>query len=454
MALSVRARLTLWYAIVVIVILAVSSAAMLTLQTRLALRRLDAELERLSATVLTILGNEIDERHEMVAAAADAIAEAGIEGRTVVILDNSGRVLATSEKGPSPGLLVSPSPPGLTSPVDNVRMIAVRAAHAGLAYEIRIAASLDVLAEERRTLLEILVAGMSLALLAAGIGGWIIGRQALRPLVAMAHEAGAMATVSSQARLTLPASDDELEALGRAFNGLLERLDQALSAQRQFMADASHELRTPVSVTRTAAQVTLGRTHRSEDEYRESLTIVAEQAKRLTRMVDDMFLLARADADARPIERSALYLNELVAECVRAVRVLAEPKGVHVTALAEHDVPFMGDENLLRQMLMNLIENAVTHTPAGGNVVVELNATETSVALTVTDSGPGVPAADRDRIFQRFVRLAPLSAPTGAGLGLPIARWVAEGHGGTLILQPVPAGSRFLVTLPLHTPPA
>src|SRR6185436_1266441 len=148
MALSVRARLTLWYAIVVIVILAVSSAAMLTLQTRLALRRLDAELERLSATVLTILGNEIDERHEMVAAAADAIAEAGIEGRTVIILDSSGRVLATSEKGPSPALLVSPGAPGLTSPVDNVRMIAVNGAQAGLAYEIRIAASLDVMADE------------------------------------------------------------------------------------------------------------------------------------------------------------------------------------------------------------------------------------------------------------------------------------------------------------------
>jgi signal transduction histidine kinase len=219
------------------------------------------------------------------------------------------------------------------------------------------------------------------------------------------------------------------------------------------MADASHELRTPVSVTRTAAQVTLGRQHRSEDEYRESLTIVAEQAKRLTRMVDDMFLLARADADARPVERSALYLNELVSECSRAVRVLAEPKGVCVTALAERDVPFMGDESLLRQMLMNLIENAVTHTPTGGTIVVELHATNTEVEVSVTDSGSGVPVADRDRIFERFVRLAPSSAQTGAGLGLPIARWIAEGHGGRLVLEPVAVGSRFVVTLPIAGQP-
>jgi signal transduction histidine kinase len=225
-----------------------------------------------------------------------------------------------------------------------------------------------------------------------------------------------------------------------------------MSAQRQFMADASHELRTPVSVTRTAAQVMLGREQRSEQEYRESLAIVAEQAARLTRMVDDMFLLARAEAQGRPLEATPIYLDELVGECTRAVRVLADARGVEVRTNGAREVGIVGDENLLRQLVINLLENAVSHTPPGGKVSVELETHNGDVAIAVTDSGPGVPHEDRDRIFERFVRLARSGAHTGAGLGLPIARWIAEQHGGRLTLESsAPDGARFVVSLP-NTP--
>ncbi len=273
-------------------------------------------------------------------------------------------------------------------------MVAVAGAHAGLTYTIRIAAPLTALASERSALMETLAIGLSMALLLAGVGGWIIGRQALRPLVAMAQETSAMTTLTPDERVTVPRARDELAQLGQAFNGLLDRLDAAMSTQRQFMADASHELRTPVSVTRTAAQVTLGREHRTEQEYRESLTIVAEQAERLTRMVDDMFLLARADAHARPIDATAIYLGELVDECTRAVRVLAEERGVDVRALGEQDVPFVGDENLLRQLLVNLLENGVAHTPPGGRVTAKLR----------TDRGFGGNRRHRFRSWCRWRR--------------------------------------------------
>jgi signal transduction histidine kinase len=195
-----------------------------------------------------------------------------------------------------------------------------------------------------------------------------------------------------------------------------------MSAQRQFMADASHELRTPVSVARTAAQVMLDREGRSEQEYRESLTIVAEQTGRLKRMVDDMFLLARAEASTRPIEPSELYLDELIDECTRAVRVLADARGVEVRTDTEGEVPWVGDENLLRQLILNLLENALAHTPKGGCVTVGLTADTDAAQISVTDSGPGVPREDRERVFERFVRLADRATHTGAGLGLPIAR--------------------------------
>jgi heavy metal sensor kinase len=455
MTLSIRNRLTLWYAGIVIVVLTAASAAMVGAQTRLGLRRLDDELDRLAGAVLTVLANEIDERQDLAKAAEDATGEIRIRGRTVVILSSDGTVLASNNNGdgPDPAMLSSRRTPSRFTTVHtsagDVRMISASGTHGSDSYTIRLAAPLTALSNERSALMEAVGIGLGLALLLAGVGGWIIGRQALRPLVAMARETSAMTTVTPTARVTLPKARDELEQLGRAFNGLLDRLDAAMSAQRQFMADASHELRTPVSVTRTTAQVTLGQDRRTEQEYRESLTIVAEQAARLTRMVNDMFLLARADAHARPLQATAIYLDELVEECVRAVRVLAEARGVELRVLSERDVPFSGDENLLHQLLVNLLENGVAHTPPGGNVTVQLRTTGDSVEIAVTDSGSGVNHADRERIFERFVRLAPTATNTGAGLGLPIARWIAERHGGRLTLESVaPDGARFLIYLP------
>jgi two-component system OmpR family sensor kinase len=455
MTLSIRTRLTLWYAAIVIVVLTAAGAAMVGTQTQLGLRRLDDELDRLSGAMLTVLANEIDERHDLALAAGDATEEIDIKGRTVVILSADGKLLASNNNKEGPDAAFVASVPAasrfvtVATSAGDLRIITVSGSHEGQTYTIRVAAQLSALARERSALLETLAVGLWLALLLAGVGGWIIGRQALRPLVAMAQETSAMTTLTPDERVTVPAARDELAQLGQAFNGLLDRLDAAMSAQRQFMADASHELRTPVSVTRTAAQVTLGREHRTEQEYRESLTIVTEQAERLTRMVDDMFLLARADAHARPLDATAIYLGELLNECTRAVRVLADERGVDVRALGEPDVPFVGDENLLRQLLINLLENGVAHTPPGGTVTAELRTADDSVEIAVTDSGPGVDRADRDRIFERFVRLAPSAAQTGAGLGLPIARWIAERHGGRLTLESsAPAGARFVVWLP------
>ena len=453
MTLSIRARLTFWYAAIVLVVLTAAGVAMIGAQTRLGLRRLDDELERLVGAVLTVVANEIDERHDLALAAKDATDEIRITSRTLVIMTTTGEALAGNGDAGEIAFLASQRLPSristLTTSAGDVRVISATGSHEGHSYEVRIAGSLAGLAAERRGLLEALGAGLPLALVLAAVGGWLIGRQALQPLVAMARETQAMTALTPDSRVTVSPSHDELQQLGQAFNGLLDRLDAALSAQRQFMADASHELRTPVSVTRTAAQVMLGREGRTEQEYRESLAIVAEQADRLTRMVDDMFLLARAEARARPIRKTAIYLDELVDECVRAVRVLAEARTVDVQVLGERELPFIGDEDLLRHLLVNVLENAVSHTPAGGHVTVELADTGGFAQIVVTDSGPGVPFEDRERVFERFVRLAPSGSHTGAGLGLPIARWIAEQHRGNLTLESsAPAGARFVVRLP------
>jgi signal transduction histidine kinase len=292
--------------------------------------------------------------------------------------------------------------------------------------------------------------GIPIAALAAMIAGWLIGRWALQPLMAMAADAAAIDHRSLENRLPVTPQRDELGRLGAAFNALLDRLVVVLRAQRRFMADASHELRTPVSVARTAAQVTLSTTTRTEAEYRDSLEVIATQMRRLTRVVDDMFMLALADLDARPLEARDLYLDEIVGDCVRAATVLASARNVRIDYGHVGEIAARGDEALLRQLVMNLLDNAVRHTPSAGTVTVSLQRHDGRAELAVEDSGPGVPAAEQGRVFERFVRLAPSGAGGGAGLGLAIARWVAEQHGGRLSLGGEgDASSRFVLTLPV-----
>jgi signal transduction histidine kinase len=213
------------------------------------------------------------------------------------------------------------------------------------------------------------------------------------------------------------------------------------------MADASHELRTPVSVVHTTAQVTLARESRSEGDYRESLTIVEEQSARLARLVDAMFLLSRAEAQGIPLVREPLYLDELIAECARALRVFANERGVEVETRGDVEATFFGDNTLLRQMVGNLLDNAIRHATPGGKVAATLTRTPAAVTILVTDDGEGIPSHEQARIFERFVRLDTRSR--GAGLGLPIAKWIAEAHGGRLVLESSHAGgSCFSVTLP------
>jgi signal transduction histidine kinase len=250
--------------------------------------------------------------------------------------------------------------------------------------------------------------------------------------------------------LGVPPRDDELGQLALAFNGLVARLRAALQTQRQFMADASHELRTPVSVVRTAAEVTLSRDHRDEAEYREALTMAGAQARRLGTLVEDMLVLARADAGGYPLRPVDLYLNDVVDECRRAVDLLAAARGITVTLTGTPDVPVRGDEELLHRLIVNLLQNAVQHSPQGGAVSIDVSPNGSRVHVRVTDTGGGIPEADRDRIFDRFVQLDPSRRADGTGLGLTIAKWIAEAHDGSLSLESSGSGgSTFCVVLPM-----
>jgi signal transduction histidine kinase len=216
------------------------------------------------------------------------------------------------------------------------------------------------------------------------------------------------------------------------------------------MADASHELRTPISVVRTTASVILNKSSREEEEYRRAMAVVESQARRLTRIVDDMLRLARADAGHVLLQSRLFHLDEMLLDTVQAAVVLASQKEVAIEVSELSEGPFQGDEDLLRQMVMNLLDNAVKYTPPHGKIEVSLSSQNGSYAIRVSDTGCGIPEAAQALIFERFYRVEQgRSQAAGAGLGLAIARWIAELHSGSLELErSTPQGSVFRALLP------
>jgi heavy metal sensor kinase len=455
-ALTIRARLTLWYSLVVLATLLATAIVLSVLHQRLGLSRIDAELDGNVVTVSNWVDHEFEEGLDPRSHMAPALVELELPGVGVSIVGADGRALGTGATGvgtPSSAALAAATeqPATVATPSGAVRIRS--GAHTFGQYTLRLVVwtSLDAFSGERATLHRTLWLAMPAALLFAAAGGWLIGWRALAPLSTMARDVNAIDDRRLDSRLVVPSTGDELSALAGAFNGLLERLNVAFQGQRRFMADASHQLRTPLSIARVAAQVTLAQPERTTAEYRESLGTVAQQTERMTRMVDDMFELALADLDARPLQLEEVYLDEIVHECVGSARVLAHERNVTVTERTPTDVQLRADASLLRQMILNLVENAVRHTPCGGSVNVAMGVADGAVRIDVSDTGPGIPEADRERVFERFVRLTPAGSTGGGGLGLPIARWVAQLHGGTLGLESTgQGGSCFVARLPLR----
>ena len=305
--------------------------------------------------------------------------------------------------------------------------------------------------EELESLRAVLAYVVPIALLLAGAGGWFLARQSLAPVAAMVERARKIGVEDLSARLPVANPRDELGRLAATFNDLLTRLEASLVQQRQFMADASHELRTPVTTSRTAAAVALQQPHRNEAEYRETLAIIEQQTARLSRIVEDMFTLARADAGSYPVRRTLMYLDEVADDAVRAARVLADTKQVSIELATLQSASFTGDEELVRRLIGNLLDNAVRHTPPHRVVQVNLTRESGRYVLSVTDAGEGVAPGIQAHIFERFFRgdAARTSSDGGAGLGLALARWVARAHGGDLTLvSSSPRGTTFSAVLP------
>ncbi|MEK6303525.1 MAG: ATP-binding protein [Acidobacteriota bacterium] len=458
---SVRARLTLWYVLVFGLLLLGFSIPTYVLLSRSLYDRVDQSLSNAAQATASEFLSEIKEFNgDAGLGAAETLNELRLPNvYTAICADD--RILASNlPEAQEPSLrqvTASERSNDQTSfrtmegfGEEGARMVVLPLEAGGKRYFVAVAEPLLGLVEQVALIRRIFYVGFPATLLVAAIGGFLLARKSLAPVLEMSEQAQRIGATNLQERLTVSNPRDELGRLAGVFNELLSRLDRSFGNMREFMADASHELRTPLSIIRGEADVALSQ-QRDPAEYNETLTIIQDEARRLTLIVDDMLSLARADAGQRPLNVQDFYLNDLVEEACRAMQVLALRKGVALTPMLTEDVSFRGDEDLLRRLMINLLDNALKFTPSGGSVSAQLVCEPSMVKIIVLDTGAGIPAEAVPHVFERFYRIdkSRSRADGGSGLGLAIARWVAEAHKGSIDLVSSPGhGSKFTVSLP------
>lgn len=461
---SVRARLTLFWVAVLAAALVTVGGLIYVLLARALYTRIDDNLRAVMQIATTSLSNDLAEGQDYADAARSTAAELSSRQQMLAIYDTRGQLLAEGGRDDDLEIVL---PDVVTIPANEATLLTVVEAEddddrhrlairrvsippADTPYLVVVGSSLEPTDEELESLREVIAYLIPIALLLAGAGGWFLARQSLAPVAAMAARARRIGVDDVGARLPVANPRDELGRLAETFNDLLNRLEASLTQQRQFMADASHELRTPVTTSRTAAAVALQQPHRTEGEYRETLAIIEQQTTRLSRIVEDMFTLARADAGSYPIRRTLMYLDEVADEAVRAARVLADTMQVSIELSTIPSASFAGDEELVRRLIGNLLDNAIRHAPRGSIVQVTLTEESGRFLISVADAGEGIPPEIQPHIFERFFRGdAARTSDGGAGLGLALARWIARAHGGDVTLvRSSPEGATFAAHLP------
>ncbi len=453
---SVRVRLALWYVGVMVVVLAVYIAAVFELVRTNASGVLDEQLRV-----------DFDWASDMLAQRPDG---------TIAPYDETG-------EGDSPwlqvwslnGHLLYDTPEARRNPVPASDQLAVKADEqivtvpgvsppyrilsgpsriGGQPVVVQVARSELTITQSMKQLLFVLLLGLPFGVAAAGLGGYSLARRALAPVDRMSERARLITAERLKERLPVDNPDDELGRLATVFNETLTRLESSFEQMRRFTADASHELRTPLTVIRSAGEVGL-RGRRDEVAYREIIGSMLEEVDRLARLVDRLLMLSRADTGQSKLSTDIVDLSELADEVAAQLGVLAEEKQQSITLERTGAPRWTGDRLVLRQALLNLVDNAIKYSPVGGRITIRVAESPAAAVVEVSDTGPGIPEELQSRIFDRFYRLDKSRSRDngGTGLGLSIAKWAVEVNGGQLTLEKTNGvGSTFRITLPQTKP--
>jgi heavy metal sensor kinase len=452
---GIRVSLTLWYVAAIVIVLGIYAATIFGFVTR-----------NLSAALDDRLRNDV----EWAVATADMNADGslrwfeddrngGMYSRWMQASRPDGRVIfrtGVAERNPIPGhaQAFGAADERIDTSVaesgDPVRVLTSPQIISDTPVVIQVAAPEGPMRAEVRKLVAILALGLPLGVAVAGFGGYFLARRALAPVERMAERARTITAERLSDRLPVDNPDDEIGHLAGVFNETLGRLESSFDQMRQFTADVSHELRTPLTAIQTVGEVAL-RERRDANGYRAVISSMLEEVDRLRGLVDRVLLLSRAETGQIRLTREPVDLLDLAVDVVAQLSVLAEEKGQSLAVESRRVIHGLADRGVLRQSVVNLVDNAIKYTPEGGRIRLRVSESPSSAILEVHDTGPGIAREVRSRIFDRFCRpdAQRQGDAAGSGLGLSIARWAIEANGGRLTLESAEAaGSTFRIALP------
>ena len=475
---SLRARLALWHAAILGLTLAALAGLTLFLLRGFLHSRADQALEQYAETTAAIVAAEVREARINGRREPPRFLNRDLQewGRKIQIIDAHGKLVERSASLGNQRL-----PATMDARLAGLKGVVSRETVTGLdefpvrvvtvpvqmgkdtPYLVQAAASLEGIEDALNRAGTILGVLTPTVFVISLLGGWVLVGRSLRPVDEITRTALAIEHTNLDRRISAPGSDDEIARLASAFNEMIARLDQSFRQIQQFSADASHELKTPLTSIRGEAEVALMR-EATPEEYRTVLRSIVDETERMTAIVDNLLLLARADAEQIQIRRERVPVHELVMEVFEQLGPLARRKNVTLDVAALDEASVSGDPLWLRQILVNLVNNAIKYTPAGGSVQLSLTTDHRSATsqapearVSVSDTGPGIPAEHLPHLFNRFYRVDSGRSRDagGVGLGLNIAKWAAESHGGRIEVASEPGrGSTFILVLPLEQPVA
>jgi len=438
---SIGARLTLWYSLVLLTGLALFGAGVLLVVKHSLITTVDETLAQQAKGVATVLQTEFNPaKPQHLQEELSEYAQATPEGNLIEVRDGEGTVLIGSR-------VVADARASRW----RYRTLATETTAHGQTFRIRVAAPLNGTVATLRHVRELLLWATPGVLLIASLGGYWISRRALQPVDAITRAARSIGIENLSQRLEVPTTGDELTRLSETWNGMLERLESAVRRLSQFTADASHELRTPITLIRATAELTLRR-ERPAETYREALRQIIDGSDRTARLIEDLLLLARADAGLPALPLDRVELTPLVRDVCEQGQILAQKRQLEISTEApEHPVFVDANDPALRRLLLLLVDNALKYTPAGGRITLTVALDSSGPTVTVRDTGIGIPDTALPHVFERFYRVdeSRNRDAGGAGLGLSIAHWIAERHHARLEAESVVGrGSAFRVRFP------